>query len=236
MIKRIISKIKEIRIRRSSMAYAAYLRKCGVVIGEGTYFQNPKYTEIDITRPSLVTIGRNCFFNKYVEFHTHDWVSHVFLHSGREMVNSSGPITIGDNVAFGRHVTVLKNVTIGDNCFIASHSLVTKSIPANSIAAGIPAKVIMTLEEYYQKRFAVREEEAFVYARSILDRFGRVPVPADFREEFPLFVSGGEVDSYSELPIRFQLGPSYERYTREHKAKYNSFHSFLKAAGIDVKA
>lgn len=236
MIRRVISKIKELRIRRSSSSYADYLRKCGITVGEGTYFQDPKYTEIDTTRPSLVTIGKNCFFNKYVEFHTHDWVSHVFLHSGREMINSSGPISIGDNVAFGRHVTVLKNVTIGDNCFIAAHSLVTKSIPANSVAAGIPAKVIMTLEEYYQKRLAVREEEAFAYARSIIDRFERIPAPADFREEFPLFVSGDEVDSYPEIPIKFQLGPSYERYVREHKAKYDSLQSFLKAAGIDVKA
>ncbi len=233
MINQIVRKIQQILVRRSSDTFTRYLTNNGVSIGDGTYFQDPKYTEIDLTRPSLVTIGKNCFFNKHVEFHTHDWVSHVFLHSGREMINSSGPIKIGNNVAFGRHVTVLKNVTIGDNCFIGAHSLVTHSIPSGSIAAGIPARVIMTLEEYYSKRLKVREEEAFIYARSIKERFGRNPVPADFREEFPLFVSGNEVDNYPEIPIRFQLGPSYQRYKAEHKAKYTSFESFLKAAGID---
>lgn len=232
MIKKISDRITQIFARRSSESYTRYLIRCGVSVGAGTYFQDPKYTEIDITRPSLVTIGRNCFFNKHVEFHTHDWVSHVFLHSGRDLINSSGPIIIGDNVAFGRHVTVLKNVTIGNNCFIGAHSLVTHSIPPNSIAAGTPARVIMTLDEYYRKRLDLREEEAFEYARSIKRRFGRKPVPADFREEFPLFVSGDEIDSYTELPIRFQLGPSYDRYVAEHKAKYESFESFLVAAGV----
>lgn len=231
-IVRIVNKIRQYNVRRSSTAYVCHLRECGISIGDGTYFQDPKYTEIDTTRPSLVTIGKNCFFNKHVEFHTHDWVSRVFLYSGRDMINSSGRISIGDNVAFGRHVTVLKDVAIGDNCFIGAHSLVTKSIPANSIAVGIPAKVIMTLEDYYQKRISLREEEAFEFARSIVERFARKPIPADFREEFPLFVSGNEVDKYPEIPIRFQLGPSYTRYVSQHKAPYSSFESFLNAAGI----
>ena len=232
MIRGILRRLNYLWSRRSSDTFSEYLRMRGVLVGEGTYFQDPKYTEIDLTRPSLVTIGKNCFFNKYVEFHTHDWVSHVFIHSGRDMINSSGPIIIGDNVAFGRHVTVLKNVSIGNNCFIGAHSLVTKSIPSNSVAAGIPAKVMMTMAEFYEKRLMVREDEAFEYARSIVARFGRRPVPADFREEFPLFISGNEVDEYPELPIRYQLGPSYESFVLGHMAKYSSFDSFLAAAGI----
>lgn len=232
MISNLIKTIKRHLSQRSSAAFVKYLQNCGIAIGKGTFFQSPKYTDIDTTRPSLISIGENCFFNKHVEFHTHDWVSHVFLHSGRDLINSSGPISIGNNVAFGRHVTVLKNVSIGDNCFIAAHSLVTKSIPSNSIAAGIPAKVVMTLDEYYAKRLAVREEEAFVYARSIVERFGRTPVPADFMEEFPLFISGNETDKYPEIPIQQRLGLSYQRFLDEHVAPYKSFNDFLKAANI----
>lgn len=234
MIKRILSKILELKRRRSSDSYIAYLRSRGIVIGKGTYIQSPKHTDIDDTRPSLVSIGENCFINKYFELHTHDWVSHVFLHSGRELINSSGKVTIGDNVAFGRHVTVLKNVTIGDNCFIGAGSIVTKDIPSNSIAVGIPAKVIMTLEEYYQKRLQVREQEAFELARSIMDRFERMPMASDFREEFPLFVNGSEVDKYPEIPIRMQLGPAYERYCRCHVAKYDGLDEFIKAALSEI--
>jgi hypothetical protein len=163
---------------------------------------------------------------------THDWVSHIFLNLNLELINSSGRVVIGNNVAFGRHVTVLKGVTIGDNCFIGANSVVTKDIPANSIAVGQPAKVIMSLDEYYQKRLGYREEEAFDYARSICERFGRRPIPEDFWEEFPLFVSGNEVDNYPLIPIKRQLGPTYEKFKANHIAKYRSFNEFLFAAGI----
>lgn len=232
ILRALINKIQDYWVRRSSASFVNSLRRKGIEIGEGTYFQDPRYTEIDDTRPSLVSIGANCFFNKYFELHTHDWVSHVFIHSGRDMINSSGRIVIGNNVAFGRHVMILKGVTIGDNCFIGANSVVSHSIPGNSVAVGCPAKVIMSLDEYYKKRLSAREEEAFDYARSIVERYGRMPVPEEFKEEFPLFVSGSQIDEYPMIPIRFQLGPSYERYKREHKAKYASFDEFLKAAGI----
>lgn len=230
MIDSIISKIKELLRRRSSESYIEYLRKCGVSIGEGTYIQSPKTTNIDITRPSLVTIGNNCFINNNFEIYTHDWVSHVFLHSGRELINSSGRVTIKNNVAFGSHVMILKGVTIGDNCFIGAGSIVTKDIPSNSIAVGVPAKVVMSLEEYYQKRLKVREDEAFDLAKSIVERFGRNPKPSDFREEFPIFVNGNDVDKYPEIPIRKQLGPKYDEYCRTHVAKYDGFNAFLNTA------
>lgn len=232
MIKRILNKINDILIRRSSATYIDYLRSKGVKIGVNTYFQNPRDTHIDLTRPSLISIGDNCFFNRNFSLLTHDWVSHIFRNTGRGFVNSSGRVTIGNNVAFAQNVTVLKNVTIGDNCFIGAHSMVSKSIPADSVAVGTPAKVIMTIEEYYQKRLAVCEEEAIDYARSIKERFGRRPVPADFWEEFPLFVSGREIDAYPDIPIKSQLGPSYSNYVKTHIAKYASFDAFLKAAGV----
>lgn len=52
------------------------------------------------------------------------------------------PVNIGKNVWIGELVSVLPGVTIGDNSIIGSNSVVTKSIPANSIAVGNPAKVI----------------------------------------------------------------------------------------------
>jgi maltose O-acetyltransferase len=48
-------------------------------------------------------------------------------------------------VFIGDHVTILKGVTIGKNSVIGNHSVVTKSIAANVIAAGNPAKVIKEL-------------------------------------------------------------------------------------------
>ena len=163
---------------------------------------------------------------------THDWVTHVFIHAGLNFINSSGKITIGNNVSFGQNVMVLKGVTIGDNVFIGAGSIVTKNIPSNCIAVGCPCRAIMTLEEYYNKRIKKSREEAFEYAKSIIERFGRQPVVDDFWEEFPLFVSGKDVDKYPTLPIKSQLGPIYERYVMDHNAEFENFDAFLREANI----
>lgn len=55
---------------------------------------------------------------------------------------SSKPVVIGNNVWIGELCSVLPGVTIGENSIIGANSVVTKSIPANSIAVGNPAKVI----------------------------------------------------------------------------------------------
>ncbi|MBR6583292.1 MAG: hypothetical protein IKK80_06780 [Treponema sp.] len=60
----------------------------------------------------------------------------------KERPLSSKSVIIKDNVWLGEHVSVLPGVTVGENSIIGANSVVTKSIPANSIAVGIPAKVI----------------------------------------------------------------------------------------------
>lgn len=57
----------------------------------------------------------------------------------------SQPIIIGDNVWIGAGATIIQNVTIGDNSVIAAGAVVTKNIPPNSVAAGVPARVIKTI-------------------------------------------------------------------------------------------
>ena len=57
------------------------------------------------------------------------------------------PIVIGENVWIGEGARIHHGVHIGDNSIIAAGAIVTKDIPANSIAAGIPAKVIKYIDE-----------------------------------------------------------------------------------------
>lgn len=125
-------------------------------------------------------------------------------------------------------------MSIGDNVFIGANSLVTKDIPSNCIAAGAPCKVIMSLEDYYQKRQIECVKEALDYALSIQHRYSRKPIEKDFWEEFPLFVDGDKIGQHPDIAdtIKRQLGPVYESYVNGHKAKYNSFEEFLCAAGI----
>lgn len=58
------------------------------------------------------------------------------------------PVTVGNNVWIGFGAVLLKGVSIGDNCIIGARSVVVKSIPANCIAAGCPARVVR--ENYAQ--------------------------------------------------------------------------------------
>ncbi|MEE3404785.1 MAG: DapH/DapD/GlmU-related protein, partial [Acutalibacteraceae bacterium] len=62
-----------------------------------------------------------------------------------------GKISIGDNVNIGWNVIILPGVTIGNNVVIRAGAVVTKDIPDNSVAAGVPAKVIETIEQYSEK-------------------------------------------------------------------------------------
>ena len=57
------------------------------------------------------------------------------------------PVTIGNGCWICANETILPGVTIGDGCVIGAGSVVSKSIPANSLAAGNPCRVIRTLSE-----------------------------------------------------------------------------------------
>lgn len=58
--------------------------------------------------------------------------------------SANSPIFIGENVLVGSYSRIQKGVRIGDNAIIASHSVVTHDVPANSIVAGNPARVVKT--------------------------------------------------------------------------------------------
>ena len=59
---------------------------------------------------------------------------------------SKGPTRLGDNVWCGAHVVITSGVTIGERCVIGANSVVTHDIPAFSIAAGAPARVLRQVE------------------------------------------------------------------------------------------
>lgn len=225
-----IKAIRHYLIKNNNQKFTAYLRKNGVQVGVGCKFRDAR---IDITRPSLVTIGNNVRMNRGFTLLTHDFSTSVFRIKYGDFINSSGKVCIGDNVYFGENCTVLKGVTIGDNCIIGYGSVVTHDIPSNSVAVGSPAKVICSLDEYYEKRKAKALDEAFEYARSIVERFNRMPTVADFKEEFPYFVNGDEVDDFPDINIVAQLGLAQKHWSKNHKKQFADFDSFLKAAGIN---
>ncbi|WP_339755325.1 acyltransferase [uncultured Winogradskyella sp.] len=217
--------------RTSPQRYIKYLRRKGVKIGDNIFITpDVKSLSIDITRPSLIEIGNNVRLNKNLTLVTHDGAFYVLKNLYNEFISQSGRIKIGNNVYFGRNCTVLKNVTIGDNCIIGFGSVVTKSIPENSVAVGIPAKVISSIDDYYKIRKENSIIQALDYARSIQERFDRRPRIEEFWEEFPLFLNGD--DECPQLPVKRQMGNAYEYYKQNNRAVFNGFDDFLKNAGI----
>ena len=236
MFKRLLSKIyfKYAQFKGGEV-YLNYLRNQGIRIGKYCHIGDPKTITIDCTRPYLVEIGDNVRMNTGFTLLTHDFATSVLTNVYGDFIPSSGKVSIGNNVYFAQKCTVLKGVTIGNNCIIGYGSLVNKDIPDNSVVAGSPARIICTLEEYYQKRKKQSLDEALELAREIQKVYNRKPVPADFKEEFVFFVSGNDVSRYPEIPIRYQLttmGNCYEKWTKEHKSIYENFDDFLDAAGI----
>ena len=185
----------------SSEEYVNNLRRAGIRIGENVNFRYPSHTLVDTTRPCLVEIGNNIDINDYFTILTHDFGTFVFREVYHDFVNSSGKVIIGNNIVFGRNVTILKGVSIGNNCIIGAGSIVSKSIPDNCVAAGIPAKVICSLDEYYQKRKERQLGEAIEYGIELAKTRGGVDnlMPFDFSEEWVLFLSKGDYDNNPNL-------------------------------------
>nr|WP_317038809.1 DapH/DapD/GlmU-related protein [Sphingobacterium sp. CFCC 11742] len=213
---------------RNSETILNYYRKKGCSIGKGTVAIDSKSIVIDVTRPSLVTIGDNVLLHRGIKILTHDYSSRVFLNLYHEFVPSHGRVTIGNNVWFGENCTVLKSVSIGDNCIIGYGSLVTKDIPANSVAVGIPARVICSIGDYYKKRRKQYVEEVIDYAISIRDRYKRAPVLEDFVDDFPSFINGENYKDYPMFPVQQRLKDNFELWRLNHVSEFKNFEEFIK--------
>jgi len=91
-------------------------------------------------------IGNNVLFASrvFISDHSHGCGSpaELAIPPERRRLFSKGPVEIQDNVWVGEGVAILPGVTIGRSAIIGANSVVTRSIPAHSIAAGSPARVI----------------------------------------------------------------------------------------------
>ncbi|NMO76999.1 sugar O-acetyltransferase [Niallia alba] len=104
------------------------------------FYAGYNWTILDMAE---VRIGHNCMIGPNVGIYT---AGHSIEPKNR---NSSGyaiPITIGNDVWIGGSCVILAGVSIGDNSIIAAGSIVTKNVPANTIVAGNPAKIIKNIE------------------------------------------------------------------------------------------
>ena len=139
--------------------------------GENVYLQGPIYfdfgTNITMGKDSFanfnftvldegkVTIGKSVFIGPNVSMltaiHPLCWQDrNSFFNKKTGNVTNleyTGAITIGDNCWIAANVTICGGVTIGEGCVIGAGSVVTKDIPANSLAVGNPCRVLRAITE-----------------------------------------------------------------------------------------
>lgn len=101
-------------------------------LGSGFFNSNVK-----VRCKDRIKIGNNVAISHDVTIMDSD--AHQVKYDGYKITN---PIEIGNNVWIGSKALILKGVKIGDGAIIAAGSVVTKDVPANSMVAGVPAKVI----------------------------------------------------------------------------------------------
>lgn len=126
-----------------------------IEIGEGSYI-NFNCNFVDDTK---IIIGERVMFGPAVTIAT---VGHPINPDYREYMYAD-PVKIEDNCWIGAGSIICPGVTIGKNSVIGAGSVVTKDIPANSIAVGNPCKVMRSIDEhdmkYYYKDREISKED-----------------------------------------------------------------------------
>lgn len=149
----------------------AYARSLGVTVGQNCRLIGVRFS----TEGYLITLGDHVSATD-TRFETHDGGVWVLRDQDRD-IDIIKPITIGSNVYFGHGCIVLPGVTVGDNVVVGAGAVVSRDIPSNSVAVGVPARVIKTLDEYRQsanaQRLPTKNLSATAKKEWLLNHFGR---------------------------------------------------------------
>lgn len=212
--------------------YIEYLRRGGAEIGERVRIFDPQRTVIDATRPFMIKIGNDVQITSGVTMLTHGYDWSVLKGEYGEIMGSCGEIVIGDNCFIGMHTTILKGVHIGNNCIIGANSLVNKDIPDGYVAAGNPAKLIMTMEEYRKKRMNAQLSEAEELYRCYVERVEKEPSIELFDEFFWLFQKRDENALTEGQKSKMHLVGNYEQSLVRYldiEPMFDGYEQFLEA-------
>lgn len=229
-IKESIKKIVQGK-RYSSDAYVNFLRKIGVTVGEDVIIYVPSKTLIDEQYPWMISIGNHVRITEGVKLLTHDYSWSVLKTSYGGILGASGCVSIGDNVFIGMNTIITKNVCIDSNVIIGAGSVVTKDCEANSVYAGSPAKKIMSLEEFFEKRIKAQVEEARLLAIKYYEHFGEKPKEEIFHEYFMLFADDRAIQENIVFSNKMDLCKNRNlslAYITEHKPPFQNFNEFMR--------
>ncbi|HHW40066.1 MAG TPA: acyltransferase [Syntrophomonadaceae bacterium] len=120
------------------------LVKRGLKLGKNVFIDNDAL--IDPSYPWLISIGDDSFITTKCVILAHD--ASTWHYTGYYKV---GRVCIGKRTFIGAGSVVLPGVTIGDNVVIGAGSVVTRDIPDNVVAAGNPAAVISSIQDFAER-------------------------------------------------------------------------------------
>lgn len=114
-------------------------KDCMIRIGKGSTIEEADLAVAE--NGTKLVIGEDCMFSRCIHIATTDSHSIISDETGKR-VNPAKDIIIGNHVWLGYCTNINKGVVVGDNAVVAGHSVVTKNVPSNCVAAGLPAKVV----------------------------------------------------------------------------------------------
>lgn len=239
-IKKIVYKEKY-----NSKTFIEFLRNSGVEIGKDCTIYAPTKTFIDTRYAWMLTIGDHVRITEGVKILTHDYSWSVLKSLKSEgidysgaILGASGKVFIGNNVFIGMNAVITMNVTIGDNVVIGAGSVVTKNCESNSVYAGVPARKIMSIEEYYKKRKEAQISEAKGLAVEYYKRFKVRPPKEVFHEYFMLFADSKEITINKVFNNKMEscgnMDESFE-YIAHNDRAFESYEDFMTFCFDDEK-
>jgi maltose O-acetyltransferase len=141
MLRKLWGKVLEAKQRR----YVSMLQARGLKIGEGVSMESGFF--LDPSHCYLIEIRARTIFAPNVRLVAHDASTKSLIGATR-----LGRIIIEEDCFIGDSVVILAGVTIGRGSIVGAGSVVTRSIPPGSLAAGNPARVLCTVEEYGERQ------------------------------------------------------------------------------------
>lgn len=223
----------------SMEAYIDYLRKNKVVLGGNCVIYSPNHTQIDVRKPYLIKIGDNVKITSGVTILAHDYSVSVHRIKFGDFVGGSLPVTIGNNVFIGTKATILMGTEIGDNCIIGANSVVKGTFPSGSVIAGNPAKVIMKVEEMYERNKRRWVENAKKCALAIKNNSGHIPTIKEMSDGYAWLYLPRNHDTINTYNEFFRLsGDDYQDIINsfmKSKQYYSSYKEFLIDCGFDER-